>query len=297
MQPHSGIMKISGFTIIRNAVINDYPIVEAIKSILPVVDEMIVLIGDSEDNTTELIRNINDEKIKIHHSTWDLSLRKGGKVLAVETDKAFQLIDPASDWAFYIQGDEVVHEKYLPAIREACIKYKDNKQVEGLLFKYLHFYGTYDYVGDSRRWYHREVRIIRNDKHITAYRDAQGFRIGQTKLKVKLIDACVYHYGWVKSPKQMKQKQQHVSRFWNEDSEEWRQYVQQEDAFNFDDFDSLEKFTGTHPAVMKTRIEKKNWNVDIDLSKKHFSFKDALLYRFEKLTGIRPFDFKNYRII
>ncbi|MBG9375440.1 glycosyltransferase family 2 protein [Panacibacter sp. DH6] len=290
-------MKISGFTIIRNAIINDYPIVEAIRSILPVVDEMVVLIGDSEDDTTGLIKAINDPKIKIHYSTWDLSLRKGGRVLAVETDKAFQLIDPASDWAFYIQGDEVIHEQYLPAIKTACEKYKTDTNVEGLLFRYLHFYGTYDYVGDSRRWYHREVRIIRNDKRIAAYRDAQGFRIGQTKLKVKLIDACVYHYGWVKSPKQMKQKQQHVSRFWNEDSEEWRQYVQQEDAFNFDDFDSLQKFTGSHPAVMKDRIEKKNWNIDIDLSKKHFSLKDALLYRFEKLTSIRPFDFKNYRII
>ena len=276
---------------------NDYPIVEAIRSILPVVDEMIVLIGDSEDATVELIKKINDDKIKIHYSTWDLGLRKGGKVLAVETDKAFQLIDPASDWAFYIQGDEVIHEQYLPAIKEACIKYKDDKTVQGLLFKYLHFYGTYDYVGDSRRWYHREVRIIRNDKQITAYRDAQGFRIGNAKLNVKLIDAYVYHYGWVKSPKQMKQKQQHVSRFWNEDSEEWRKYVQEDDVFNFDDFDSLQKFTSTHPAVMKERINRINWKIEIDLSKKRFSFKDAFLYRFEKLTGIRPFDFKNYRII
>ena len=290
-------MKISGFTIIRNAIVNDYPIVEAIRSILPIVDEMIVLVGDSEDATETLIKNINDPKIKIHHSTWNMSLRKGGVVLAVETDKAFQLIDPASDWAFYIQGDEVVHEKYLPAIKAACEKYKDEKVVEGLLFKYLHFYGTFDFVGDSRRWYHREVRIIRNDKRISAYRDAQGFRIGKEKIKVKLIDAYIYHYGWVKSPTQMKKKQQHVSRFWHEDSEEWQKYVQEADVFNFDDFDSLQKFTGTHPAVMKERIEKKNWDVDIDLSKKKFAFKDTLLYRFEKLTGIRPFDFKNYKII
>jgi len=37
-------MKISGFTIIRNAVMNDYPVLEAIQSILPVVDEMVVLV-------------------------------------------------------------------------------------------------------------------------------------------------------------------------------------------------------------------------------------------------------------
>ena len=137
-------MKISGFTIIKNAIINDYPIVEAITSILPVVDEMIVLVGDSQDATRELVQNINSNKIKIFDSVWDQSLREGGKVLAVETDKAFHLINPESTWAFYIQADEAVHERYLPAIKEACTRYQNDRKVEGLLFRYLHFYGTYD---------------------------------------------------------------------------------------------------------------------------------------------------------
>lgn len=290
-------MKISGFTIIRNAVLNDYPAVESISSILPVVDEMIVLVGDSDDDTEGLIKKINDPKIKIHHSVWDPNLRKGGAVLAVETNKAFQLIDPSSTWAFYVQGDEVVHEKYLPAIKDACLKYKDDSRVEGLLFKYEHFYGTYDYVGDSRRWYNHEVRIIRNDKKISAYRDAQGFRVGKKKLKVKPVDAYIYHYGWVKSPEQMLRKQKNVSRFWNENTEEWKKYLVIGDYFDFSEFDSLKKFTGTHPAVMRERISKKNWNVELDLSRKKFSFQDRLLYNFEKLTGIRPFDFRNYKII
>ncbi|MEX6688914.1 glycosyltransferase family 2 protein [Danxiaibacter flavus] len=290
-------MKISGFTIIKNAVINDYPIVEAITSILPVVDEMIVLVGDCDDDTEELVRSINSNKIKIHHSVWDQSLRHGGKVLAVETDKAFQLIDPASDWAFYIQADEVVHEQYYPAIIEACKKYKDDMRVQGLLFKYLHFYGTYDYVGDSRKWYNREIRIIRNNKAITAYRDAQGFRIGTTKLPVKPIDAYVYHYGWVKSPKLMKQKMKNVSRFWNDDTDEWQQFLASEDVFNYDDFDSLQKFTATHPSVMQKRVAEQNWRLNIDISKKHFDLKDRFLYWFERKTGIRPFDFKNYTIV
>jgi hypothetical protein len=290
-------MKISGFTIIKNAIINDYPIVEAISSILPVVDEMVVLVGDSSDATRELIESIKSDKIKIFDSVWDKTIRKGGEVLAVETDKAFHLIDPESTWAFYIQADEAVHENYLPAIVEACQKYKDDLRVEGLLFKYLHFYGTYDLVGDSRRWYHREIRIIRNDKSISAYRDAQGFRKGRTKLKVKLIDAYIYHYGWVKSPAQMKKKMKEVSKYWNEDSESWKEYMNSEDVFNYDDFDSLVRFTGTHPAVLKDRIAKQNWNIEFDLSKKRFSFTDRLLYWFEKKTGLRLFDFKNYKII
>ena len=290
-------MKISGFTIIKNAVINDYPIAEAIRSVLPVVDEMIVLTGDSEDDTEQLIKNIRDPKIKIHYSKWDPNLRKGGEVLAAETNKAFQLVDPASEWAFYIQADEILHEKYHSAITDAAFCFKDDKKVEGLLFKYLHFYGTYDYVGDSRRWYDHEVRIIRNDKKISAYKDAQGFRAGKRKLLVKEINAYIYHYGWVKSPVQMKQKIKNVSRFWNEDTDEWKQLMQSSDTFNFDDFDSLQRFSGTHPVVMQQRIQQQNWKPDIDISRKKFGLKDKLLYWFEKKTGRRLFDFRNYKII
>ena len=289
-------MKIAGFTIIKNAVVNDFPIVEAIKSILPVVDEMIVLIGDSTDATIALIESIGDPKIKIHHSVWDKNLRKGGVVLAVETDKAFHYIDASFDWAFYIQGDEVVHEKYHPAILDACHKYKNDDAVQGLLFKYKHFFGTYDYVGDSRKWYAHEVRIIRNNKKITAYRDAQGFRIGKAKLPVAAINASIYHYGWVKSPEQMRKKQKESSVFWHDDSQ-MEKIISSPDYYDFSGFDSLEKFTDTHPIVMKERIIRKNWIIDLDISKKKFSLKNKVLYYFEKWTGIRPFDFRNYKII
>lgn len=291
------VMKISGFTIIKNAIINDYPIVEAITSILPIVDEMIVLAGDSKDDTKKIVQGINNDKIKIFDSVWEPSLHKGGTVFAVETNKAFELVDPQSTWAFYIQADEAVHEKSLQVILDACTKYKDDEQVEGLLFKYLHFYGTYDYVGDSRRWYNREIRIIRNDKRINAYLDAQGFRKGKKRLKVKLIDAYIYHYGWVKSPEQMKKKMKEVSKYWLEESDDLQTFLKSEDFFNYEEFDSLEKFSGTHPAVLEKRIREKNWDISFNLKVKKFSFKDQLLYWFEKKTGTRLFDFKNYRII
>lgn len=289
-------MKIAGFTIIRNALINDYPIVEAIVSILPVVDVMIVSVGDSEDDTLQLIRQIASDKITIVQSTWDPALRKGGQILAIETDKAFQEIDPTYDWAFYIQGDEVVHEQYHAGIRQAATQYKDDRQVEGLLFNYLHFYGTYDYVGDSRRWYHKEIRMIRNDKSIRSYKDAQGFRKNGEKLKVKPIDAYIYHYGWVKSPKQMLEKKKNIIQYWSEQQAETRELAAQE-LFDFSDFDSLQKFAGTHPSVMLPRIATRNWQVDLDIAKKKFSFKGRVLYWFEKKTGIRLFDYKNYKII
>jgi hypothetical protein len=290
------IMKISGFTIIKNAVRNDYPVVEAIGSILPVVDEMIVSVGESEDETLELIRSIGSNKIKIVHSVWDPAVRKGGEILAIETNKAFEQISPDSDWAFYIQADEAVHEKYHDAIRQAAEKYLHDKNVEGLLFRYLHFYGTYDYVGDSRRWYHKEVRIIRNDRNIQSFKDAQGFRSNGRKLNVKLIDAYVYHYGWVKDPVQMKQKMYNAGKLWHSD-EQMDAFLRSGEAFDFSDFDSLARFKGTHPSVMRERIQRKNWQLELDVSKKKMSMKNQFLHWFEKKTGKRLFSFTNYRII
>ena len=130
-------MKVCGFTIIRNAIKYDYPVVEAIQSVLPLCDKFIVLIGNSEDETEALIKTIISDKIEIHYSVWDDTLREGGKVLAVETNKAFDLIDQTFDWAIYIQSDEAIHERYHEAIKKSLLNYKSNDKVNGLLLKYL----------------------------------------------------------------------------------------------------------------------------------------------------------------
>lgn len=291
-------MKISGFTFVKNAVKYDYPVKESISSILPVVDEFVVSVGNCDDGTLQLIESIGSPKIRITHSVWDDSLKEGGRVLAVETDKALAQVDKSADWAFYLQADEVVHEKHLDTIVNAARKYKDNKEVEGLLFRYVHFYGTYDYIGDSRRWYGNEIRMIRNNGNIVSYRDAQGFRTRENqKLKVKRIDAEIYHYGWVRHPHKQLEKLTSFYGLWN--GEEYKApALSAEEQFDFfKDADSLALFKGTHPAVMQQRIAEKNWQADFDIRRKRFSFKDHLLYKIEKWTGKRLFDYRNYKII
>ena len=288
-------MKVSGFTFIRNAIKYDYPVVEAITSILPLCDEFIVAVGNSEDGTRKLIEGINSPKIKIIDTVWDDSLREGGRVLAAETNKAFAAISSDSDWCFYIQGDECVHEKYLPAIKEGMLKWKDDKNVDGLLFNYLHFYGSYDYVGDSRRWYRNEIRIVRNDKMISSYLDAQGFRKNGEKLKVKAIDACIYHYGWVKPPELQQAKQETFHRLWHDEA--WvKKNIAQTNEFDYSQIDSLKHFSDTHPAVMQQRISNKNWQFTFDPTQKKRSFKSRLLVTIENLSGWRIGEYKNYRI-
>ncbi len=291
-------MKVTGFSFIRNAIKYDYPIEEAIRSILPICDEFVIAVGKSEDNTLELIKSIDPAKIRIVETVWDDNLRTDGKVLADETNKAFRAIGDDSDWCFYIQADEVVHEKYLDNIVAGMRRWKDDKRVDGLLFNYEHFYGSYDYVGISlTKWYPKEIRIVRNDKSIYSYRDAQGFRKGDNqKLNVKQLDASIYHYGWVKNPALMQKKQEVFHKLWHDD--EWvKKNITKSSSFDYaGDIDALGKFTGTHPAVMQKRVQNQNWDFHYDTSQNKISLRERLKRFGEHRLGLN-LSYKNYNLI
>ncbi len=290
-------MKVSGFTIVRNAIKYDYPIVEAITSILPVCDEFVVAVGNSEDETLSLIKGIGSDKIRIIETVWDNTLREGGRTFAIETDKAFQAVSPDSDWCFYIQADEVLHEQYLEVVRSSMQQYLNNKLVDGFLFNYKHFFGSYDYVGESWSWYRREIRIVRNKNTIFSYKDAQGFRKQPNeKLKVKLIDASIFHYGWVKEPSNMQKKINNWYRFYR--NEEWiEKNANKQEEFDYSAVSSLELYKEAHPQVMLERIARKNWKFDFDLSKKNYSTKEKVKRLINSLFGYRIGEYKNYKII
>ena len=288
-------MFVSGFTFIRNAKKLDYPIEQAILSVLPLVDEMVVAVGASEDTTREAVVALGP-KIRVIDTVWDDALREGGRVLAEETNKALNEVSPKADWCVYIQGDECIHEKFHSEIREAMESFKDNERVEGLLFNYLHFYGSYDYLGDSRKWYRKEVRVVKPIDGLSSYKDAQGFRVNGRKLRVAELNAAVYHYGWVRHPKYQMAKQLSANKLWHSD-----EYVEQKfDAskdFDYSEIDSIKPFKGTHPMVMQDRIANMNWHFDRDPEVKTFSFKQRLLYWIEQVTGVRIGEYKNYTIV
>lgn len=289
-------MKVVGFSFIRNAVKYHFPIEEALRSILPLCDEVIVAVGASEDNTRDLIASI-DPKIRIIDTVWDETVREEGRVLALETNKAMKAIPPDADWCIYIQGDEVLHEDGYAEIRAAMQRWKDDARVDGLLFRYRHFYGSYDYVGTASRWYKNEIRIVRNDPSIYSFRDAQGFRKGNNeKLRVKPLQAYIHHYGWVRPPAAMEAKRQRFGRLWGGPNSGEPPL----DAGDFEyekHIEALEKFTGKHPAVMQSRINQVNWQFSYDISYSRLKFKDRVKNFLEKLTGRRFFDYRNYKVI
>ncbi|MCJ7552753.1 MAG: hypothetical protein MUO34_02605 [Ignavibacteriaceae bacterium] len=287
-------MKVSGFTFIKNAVKYDFPFIESVNSILPICDEFIIVHGDSDDDTSRIIESIGSPKIKVYNTVWNPELRKGGIILSQQTNIA--LSKTTGDWCFYIQGDEVVHEKYIDKIKKAMFENLENINVEGLLFNYLHFYGSYNYIATSRQWYRREIRVVRNKIGVRSFKDAQGFRIHDRKLRVKFIDAYIYHYGWARPPQVMQTKVKYFHSLWH--SKDWiEKNVPNKVEFDFSTTETIQAFTGTHPKVMENRIKNQvsDFKLDSQIIKK--GFKRNLLDLIEKLTGYRIGEYKNYKIV
>jgi hypothetical protein len=82
------VIKTSGFTIIRNGTEFDYPYIESLRSILPIVDELIINVGIGTDNTLMRIKNFAERegegKVKFFMSRWPLDdpgKKKSGLIL------------------------------------------------------------------------------------------------------------------------------------------------------------------------------------------------------------------------
>jgi hypothetical protein len=252
-------MKVSGFSICRNAVKFDYPIVEAIQSALPIVDEFVVNVGRSDDGTLELIRSIVSDKVRIVETVWDDSMKKDGLLFSHETNKA--LARCSGDWALYLQADEVLHEQDYDALCKNLRDQVSNPSVLGFTFRYLHFYG--DYQSCNPWFYHRAVRVIRNDGQVESCGDAVGFwlKADQGYLqsvhrdRVQASGATMYHYGWVKPPRVLLDKFRYqVARHHGDEPGPEQKALLEKEVYDFDEYAIMKRFSGSHPAVMADRV-------------------------------------------
>lgn len=254
-------MLISGFSFVRNAVRLHYPICEAIRSALPLVEEFVVAVGPSDDGTLEAIRAIGDPRVRIIEAAWDPDHFVHGRINAEQTNIAMDACK--GTWGLYLQADEVLHEDDVPILRAAVARWNDAAEVEGFLFRYLHFWGDFDHVHWTRNWYRREVRLVRLGTGIRSWKSAQGFRKDGRKLTVRETGARIFHYGWVRPPEVMKKKQIALDRLHH--PEDWVRHRHPDGGarpFDYGAFDHLRRYDGTHPGVMRAWIASKDWDAE-----------------------------------
>jgi len=286
---------LSGFTIVRNAVKLDFPIVPAIRSVLEVCDEVVVNVGKSEDDTRDLVAAIDDPRVRILDTEWDFT--KKNIMLSIETQRAMDAC--RGSWGIYIQADEVLHERGAHILKEKVAEWNGDERVEGLLVRYLHFYGGFDRIATSRRWYRREVRCIRLGKDIRPYQGAQGFRVGPEyrKIRARPTDAEMFHYGWARPAKAIKEKLE-ISKTiypWGGnrfDKEQARGFLEW--------IPLLRDFTASHPAAAQAWIAERMHDPDRVIGPRQFKPEHMRFYIsdwIERLTGARVFEFRNYVVV
>lgn len=288
------MVPISGFTIVRNAIKLDFPVVPSIRSLLPVCEEVIVNVGKSEDETLDLIRSIDDPRIRIIETEWDMTIKN--KVLGDETLRAMRAC--RHPWGIYIQADEVLHEDGAAALARAVQDNDGDARVEGLLVRYLHFYGDLDTIAVNRRWYRREVRAVRLDPalDIRPYQGAQGFRVGpeHRKIRARLTEARMFHYGWARPAQALRNKRE-INRTlypWSRESEARRPLLPW--------FPGLTPFTGTHPAVAQAWVAERSHDPERQVEPPRFQWEHLRFYAsdvIERLTGERVWEFRNYKLV
>jgi hypothetical protein len=298
-------MRISGFSFARNAEKLYYPVAESIRSILPICDEFVITIGkgDDDDRTREEVAAIGDPRVRIIDTEWTDRSKLRGHVHGQQTNIALR--ECTGDWCFYIQADEIVHERYLDTVRERCRELQGVPDVEGLLFRYKHFWGDYEHYIVSHAWYPHEIRMIRNGVGIESWGSAQSFRLNGRKLRVAPVDAEIFHYGWVRPPRLMDRKRKEFATTHHGAAFVREAFDSGESSFDYGSLERLQRYRHSHPAVLKERVEQCDWKDRLQytgrskVKHKHDRFK----YRFvtfieQKLLGGRQlFGFKNYVLL
>lgn len=298
-----------------------YPFVESILSVLPVVDEFVVALGkgDSDDQTEAQLRAVTSDKLKIIHTEWDVARYPKGMVYAQQTDLAKQAC--TGDWLLYLQSDELIHERYHEVLTNVCSLYLEDVKTEGFLFRYKHFWGDYEHFVESHAWYPAEIRLIRNLPDIHSFGDAQSFRsfkafdglnyrdkINSRPLRVRKIDAEIYHYGWVRPPSMMQQKTVVMDGAYHDADEVKRRHAQRSSDFDYGNMNDYSVFKDTHPQVLKDFINRFNWKDRLHYEKnykparpplKHEKLKYKILSVIEQqcLGGRHLFGYRNWDIV
>ena len=288
-------MRVSGFLIVRNAEILDFPVEASIRSILLLCDEVVVNVGRSEDHTRDIVAAIADPRLRILETEWDLT--RGGALLREETLRAMRAC--RHPWGVCVQADEVLHEESVPRLRAAIESCDGDPRVEGLVVRYHHIFGDPGTEAVNRRWYRREVRAVRLDPAlgIEPFRDAQGFRRepGHRRIRARLTGAEMFHYGWMRSAAALRARGS-IDRVLYPG----RWIPPSDTAAVLRWFPGLRPFRGTHPRVAQDWVASRRHDPDRVVTPKFFELEHLRFYAsdlIERVTGARPFEFRNYTLV
>ena len=182
--------KISGYTHVFNAETHNFPYLESIKSMLGFCDEVIVVDGESSDDTVKKIKEIGDDRIKIYERKWSWE-EPGMDGMQKAYGRAMASVGP-DDFLWQQDADEVVHEDDYGKIKKLAERFTRGADLVHL--PVVELWGSSNTVRTDRHSW--KWRMSRNNFRVThgINKNAKVFdeKTGKTYAKKGMSDGCEY---------------------------------------------------------------------------------------------------------
>ncbi len=215
-------MKITGITLLRNAVKLGYPFELAIRSMYALCDEVVVLVDPtSEDETMARVRELMDpqrfpgffpETFAIVESRWDMTNHRGHTNCEISMQTAKALEHATGDWVLSIQADEVLHEAEIEPLRKV-IEIANANGITGIELQRLYFYGSLEKVRED--WTLWLLRLFKRGCWKPDVDGAMRFDPIGSQVRMRTEAARMFHYSRIGDPQQIADRVRNLDRFFH----------------------------------------------------------------------------------
>jgi len=147
---------ISGYTTIFNGEKAGLPYIESIQSVLPHVDELVIIDGESTDGTYEKLQEMfgNDEKIKIYQKPYDMS-----EPGIDGQQKAYSRALCTSKYCLQFDADQIFEDGEKYKLKDLVKKFPKDQVL--MHFPIIDYFGTIDNIKEGKYYISDDYHMSR----------------------------------------------------------------------------------------------------------------------------------------
>jgi glycosyltransferase involved in cell wall biosynthesis len=185
------IEKVAAFMVVKNGYSLGYPFLEAIRCVLPFVDQFWVSDGYSQDGTLEYLQQLasNHPIVQVLQHAWPTNRPSGFAIGDVTNMLMDELREMPFAWLWYVQADELWRPESAYAVRHRIY----GTMGDSITVNFLHLQKNFQELQfpPGKESYRQAIRIVRNLPYIQAHRDAWTFEGCRDMVYAR--DATVVH--------------------------------------------------------------------------------------------------------
>lgn len=247
--------RLSAYSYLYQGVAFDYPFIESLQSVLPVVDELVVTYAEPcPDGTYEQLLRLaaHYPQLRLLPSRlWTAPDKPlDGSLIRQAAEEAMAAC--TGDWLWHLQADEVYSNADAKKVRE-LVNVSHHQDVHGFIFNVLHFYGDANTVvgpqGAAAGWYLQCVRLSRKGAGQHEGDAWTQSLIPAVAHGLRRTDITLYHYGHLRQAAVAEDKNRFMYSLYRADGQRPAHFVRPEQTQH-----CLVPFDGQHPESMAPRL-------------------------------------------